>query len=61
MPAARPTEAAIARAISGAIKGGMQVGVVEVRPDGTIRILPESGAREKGSDVDRWFEENDAG
>lgn len=36
------TENAIARAIAGARKGGVKVGAVEIRPDGSIVVLDES-------------------
>lgn len=40
MPAAKPSQAQITRAVKGAMQGGFPVGAVEVCPDGTIRILP---------------------
>lgn len=46
MPAARPTEAQIARAIRAAQKCGVEVRGIEVAPGGTVRILadaPEAG------------------
>lgn len=42
MPAATPTEAQVRRAVKGALSAGFAVGAVEIKPDGTIRILPES-------------------
>jgi len=41
MPAARVTQAEVARAIRGAVQAGFEIGAVEVRPDGAIRILPK--------------------
>ncbi len=35
-----PTEAQIRRAVKGTLDGGLPIGRVEVRPDGTICILP---------------------
>jgi len=34
------TKADIARAVAGATEGGFVIGAVEVKKDGTIRILP---------------------
>lgn len=39
MPAARPTEALIERSLRAWQACGLPVGAVEVRPDGSIRIL----------------------
>lgn len=39
MPAARPTEALIARALRAWRAAGLEVGAIEVAPDGTVRIL----------------------
>lgn len=44
MPAA-PTEAQVRRAVKGALSAGFAVGAVEIAPDGTIRILPDSKKR----------------
>lgn len=42
MTKAAVTEAAIRRAVRGAINAGLPVGAVEVSRDGTIRILPKA-------------------
>lgn len=39
MPAARPTEKLISRALAAWTGAGLDVGGIEVHPDGTIRIL----------------------
>lgn len=44
MPAARPTAAAIKRAINAWTDCGLTVGAIEVAPDGTIRIVAASSA-----------------
>ncbi|EDM71086.1 hypothetical protein RAZWK3B_16855 [Roseobacter sp. AzwK-3b] len=41
------TKADIARAVAGAAEGGFQIGVVEIRKDGTIRILPPETEKSK--------------
>ena len=42
MPAARPTEAQIARAIRAAQKCGVVVHGIEVAPGGTVRIIADA-------------------
>jgi hypothetical protein len=39
MPAARPTQSLIDRSIAAWKANGLEVGSIEVRPDGTIRIF----------------------
>lgn len=36
------TKAQIARLISGAIDGGLQIGEMRVNPDGSISLLPDA-------------------
>ena len=60
MPAAKPTQAQISRAVRGAIAGGIEVGGVETRPDGTVIVLAKnqvtlSSAPMEGRDCDSLF------
>lgn len=45
MPAARPTERLISRALAAWTNAGLAVGGIEVRPDGSIRILAPGEAK----------------
>ncbi len=47
------TKAAIARGIAAARSAGLQVGGIEIGPDGTIRILQQAAATVE-SPYDRW-------
>lgn len=47
MPAPRATEATIRRAISVWTKAGLQVGKLEIMPDGTVRITAPDLAQPK--------------
>lgn len=44
MPAARPTESLIRRTLAAWQAAGLDVGGVEVHPNGTVRILAPSAA-----------------
>ena len=44
------TEAMIRRAVKGATEGGFVVGLVEIAPDGTIRMLPGGAETAKRED-----------
>lgn len=60
MPAAKPTQAQISRAIRGAMDAGVEVGGVETRPDGTVIVLAKNqiaptNAPREGRDCDSLF------
>lgn len=55
MTAARPTKAALVRAIEAVSAAGILVGLVEIAADGTIRITPkETGTKPKPQGPVAW-------
>ena len=52
-----PTQAQICRAIDAVKKSGVRVGGVEIRPDGTISVLPAMG-EVIDPNKEAWFGEN---
>lgn len=53
------TEAMVRRAVKGARDADPQ-SIIEVTPDGLIRILPPEGpANRQGNKVDEWFDDQD--
>lgn len=51
---AQPTQAQIKRAVKGALDGGLPVGAVEIKPDGTIRILPDNEKPATNTQQPEW-------
>lgn len=47
----------VARAVKGALSGGLSVGRVEIE-QGKIVVFAQSAQPEPHSDLDRWMEEN---
>lgn len=55
MPAARPTKAAVTRAVQAVADAGIVVGVIEIGPDGSIRITPkDERAKPKAKGPEQW-------
>lgn len=57
MPAPKPTEAAVARAVNGVRKAGLEVMGVEFHPGGIFRVLawqPHHDIPSTENEVDEW-------
>jgi hypothetical protein len=51
----------LVKAMKSAQKGGLEIGGVEITPDGTIRVLAKDAAGHvSGSDYDDWVAKRDA-
>jgi|EndMetStandDraft_8_1072994.scaffolds.fasta_scaffold1189470_1 hypothetical protein len=54
-------EGNVVKAMKGARQGGLEIGGVEIAPDGTIRVFSkDSAVQHSGNDLDHWIAKRDA-